>query len=156
MCEKEVIRFNAGFVVGKKSECWNWLGWKVPSGYGGFYMKRGNRRTFNSHRIAWSLANGKDIPDGMMICHTCDNRLCVNPTHLYLGTGYDNNGDTVKRGRANRTLGEKCSWSTLTENDVIEIRRSKEKRPVLAKKYGVTRWHIRNIKANKALRHIAS
>lgn len=102
-------------------------------------------KTYSAHRISWAIENNSIIPEKMMICHTCDNPSCVNPNHLYLGTGFDNNKDTVNRGRANRKSGNDCSWSKLTENDVLDIRSSNDSQTSLAKKYGVSQPHISRI-----------
>jgi len=76
-------------------ECWNWLGQPNGSGYGRINIYG---KFFLVHRVSWSLLNG-DIPNNRMICHTCDNRLCVNPKHLYLGTYSDNALDRERRLR---------------------------------------------------------
>ena len=80
----------------------------VPSGcreYGGNRNKAGygrisiGHKTYQVHRLAWELANGEEIPDGMLVRHTCDNPPCSEPTHLLLGTDADNVADKMARGR---------------------------------------------------------
>jgi len=78
-----------------KDECWNWTAGKLPTGYGLFYRKGHSKFT---HRIAWEFVNGI-IPDGMLVCHHCDNPACCNPAHLFLGTDFDNMSDMIKKGR---------------------------------------------------------
>lgn len=152
--QREADRFNERYKKCGKRSCWEWLGKRGKNGYGLFYMIRPPRKTFHAHRVAWAMHNDRDIPDGMMICHTCDNRGCVNPAHLYLGTGYDNNSDTVKRNRANRKIGSECSWSKLTEENVRHIINSNQKQRVLAERYGIDQSTVSQIKAGLRWKHL--
>lgn len=138
-----------------KEQCWEWTGGKFQMGYGMVCLRRGCRKTFLAHRIAWIIHNKKQIPEKMMVCHTCDNRICVNPFHLYVGTGKDNNTDTIKRNRGNRKIGGQCSWAKLTENSVLAILASTERQYILAKRYGVHQSQISEIKSGKQWRHLS-
>lgn len=83
--------------VEKTDSCWNWAGGKAGNGYGCVGAGDGSAYVL-THRAAWMLTNGP-IPDGMWVLHTCDNRLCVNPDHLYLGDRSQNMKDAHERGR---------------------------------------------------------
>lgn len=146
--KQEIERFFKRIEV-KESGCWEWTGGRFEVGYGMFSLKRGHRKTFAAHRVSWCMRSNRDIPKGMLICHTCDNRICVNPEHLYLGTYADNNRDTLARNRGNRKEGESCSWAKVSSEGVLDILTSKEKQSVLARKYGVSQSQISSIKTGR-------
>jgi hypothetical protein len=85
--------------VTKTDSCWIWTGTKNTAGYGMFYIKL---RGYRAHRISWELANKTPIPDGKLICHSCDNPPCVNPAHLWPGTDKENRWDSILKGRAKK------------------------------------------------------
>ncbi len=98
------------------SECWEWQGTRSHYGVVGH-----NYRNHYAHRIAWERAAQKPVPDGMVVRHTCDNKFCVNPAHLILGTQSENVRDAVER-RIN-CRGERHGRRALTEVKVREIKR---------------------------------
>jgi hypothetical protein len=150
----EVERFHTKYVKSEVDDCWEWKAALYERGYGMFCLRRGNRKTFLAHRIAWIIHNSQDIPPGHMICHRCDNPVCVNPNHLYCGTGYTNNQDTINRGRGNRKQGSQCSWSKLDEKMVIEILKSQLPNRHFAFKYGVDASLISQIRSGRRWGHL--
>lgn len=81
--------------VKKTDGCWEWTGGLLSSGYGACFV---GAYSTGAHRVSWELANGP-IPDGLWVLHHCDNRPCVRPDHLFLGTVLDNNRDAIAKGR---------------------------------------------------------
>lgn len=127
-------------------ECWEWTATKLHNGYGWF---RGHR----AHRFSWAIFNG-EIKEGMMVLHTCDNRKCVRPAHLFLGTAKDNTSDMISKGRGVKPpilCGEKHGMAKLTSDDVNKIRelRGKMKGSEIADMFGVTRSSISQIQLGK-------
>lgn len=99
-------------------QCWNWFGHKDTGGYG--IISDGKRRCMKVHRVSWEIHIG-EIPKGLHVLHKCDNVVCVNPKHLFLGTHQDNMRDAKEKGRIKR--GEESGKAKLTMNDVKEIRK---------------------------------
>ena len=97
-------------------DCWQWLGYRAPSGYGLFWTGKRDER---AHRVSWQFHNGP-IPDGLHVLHHCDNPPCVNPGHLWLGTDADNVRDKVKKNR--HCYGSLHYKAKIDESDVLVIR----------------------------------
>lgn len=95
-------RFWAKVGISAEDRCWEWSGNRNPKGYGSFspYWPPVRGATKIAHRWAWMLANGTEVPDGLLVLHRCDNPPCCNPGHLWLGTAADNSADMVLKGRS--------------------------------------------------------
>lgn len=93
-------------VVVSDSGCWEWTGLVGKNGYPSVGYK--GKRARGAHRISFMLHKG-EIPDGLFVCHTCDNKLCLNPGHLFLGTAKQNSQDMVSKGRANNGVRTKLT-----------------------------------------------
>lgn len=91
---EQVMRFASKVLV--TEDCWYWTAGTFENGYGLFCAEAGIPR--GAHRVMWEMVNGP-IPDGLLVRHTCDQRNCVNPDHLLLGTQRDNHADAIARGR---------------------------------------------------------
>lgn len=119
--------------------CWVWTAALHTSGYGWFAI--GNGRSARAHRVSWELARGP-IPPEKMVLHRCDNRRCVRPDHLFLGTSADNVADMVAKGRAHDQRGSRNGHAKLTERQVLELRRrvaSGEPYARVGEEFGITR-----------------
>lgn len=129
--------------------CWEWDGGLGSSaGYGQYTV---NYKNFLAHRVSYTTFYG-DIPQGMCVLHKCDNRACVNPYHLFLGTKGQNNKDRATKDRS--CMGIAHPLHKLTEQDILEIRKSLLSSRKIAKVYGVSPTLIKNIRNYITWRHV--
>ena len=149
--------FEDSYIPEPMSGCWLWLRPLCTSGYGIFRSVNGKQP--KAHR--WSYEHHKGpIPDGMLVCHHCDNRLCVNPDHLFLGTAKDNMQDAANKDRKRwmpyrggpMPIGEAHHKAKLTRLDAQVIYQSTLQGKTLSNIYGVSRAVVSKIKVCDAWR----
>jgi len=134
------------YVTVDENGCWLWSGTWVGKGYGQAYYKH---KPYRAHRLAYLLKYGPFDPK-LLVCHKCDNRRCVNPEHLFLGTCRDNNRDTVAKGRHVSPL------TKLTEDAVRQIRKLAgiETLHEIAARFGVTHAAINAVLKKITWKHV--
>lgn len=138
LTENELRAFQSGFRQGQEEDCWLWQKALNSMGYGEVYV---GKRVMLAHRLAWTLANGSEIPPGHYMLHSCDTPSCVNPHHLRPGTQKENSADARKRGRWSpppRWVGEKHPMAKLTNAQMVEVGVCQDPPDVVAARYGIT------------------
>jgi len=148
-----IVAFEDRMIPEPNSGCWLWMGMLKDTGYGHFCFKQ---KTVRAHRASWEIYNGA-IPDGLHVLHRCDNRSCVNPEHLFLGTHQDNMRDCHEKGRAIGPQGEAAHLAKLTTDDVLAIRAMPYDRrtlSTLSRQYGVSTQTIHKIIKRKTWKHV--
>jgi hypothetical protein len=136
-------------VVKDASGCWNWHGQTKENGYGIVASIFEKRRVY-AHRAAYRLFNGVWPDDHLLVRHTCDNRKCVNPEHLLIGTHSDNSNDAVERKRI--CSGERHYARKLTREQVALIRSSTAPHVELAAMFGVNESTILRVRRGETWR----
>lgn len=133
------------------SGCRLWTGAVDECGYGLIWTGGRNRR---AHIVAWEEANGRPVPEGLIICHKCDVPGCIEPGDLYAGTHLDNNRDRERRGRRQAPRGESHYRARLTEADVIAIRSDARSSLIVGPEYGVNQSTINRVRNRETWKHV--
>ncbi len=135
-------RFERSYEKGSEKVCWPWIGARTTAGYGTIGR---DCKTLLAHRVAYIKVNGP-IPDGMHICHHCDNPRCVNPNHLFCGTASDNSVDMIRKGRQPR--------QKLCELDVWLVRNVDCTAKKIAEFLGISTGYAYDIRYRRAWKHV--
>ncbi len=143
--------------VDKSGDCWVWTGSRFSNGYGYVgVIRNGVKGSALAHRVAFELAYGT-VPAGLMVCHRCDNRSCVRPLHLFLGTAKANAEDMVAKERHAR--GSQRPSARLNEKIVAEMRRRYREGAVsieaLAAEHGVCMYTVQAAVRGIRWKHVA-
>jgi transposase len=141
--EKDRERFMKMVKKDPETGCWEWQGSLSESGYGQFFITSRSYKgtgSMRAHRVSFMMHNDVDLEPEELLCHTCDNRKCVNPEHLFVGTSADNTADAIEKGRhPTATLTEEQVWDLLKKYQ--EGWRPKD----LAEEFGIHVASVRNL-----------
>lgn len=131
-------------------QCWEWIASCSKKGYGQIGIQG---KVLRTHRFVWEITNG-GIPDELQVLHKCDNRKCVNPNHLFLGTNTDNVRDKVIKSRQSKMIGEKNPCRKLSWEQISDMRsrfsRNEIRAKDLIKEYGMSPSQISKILNEKS------
>ena len=138
---------------GAPDECWPWTGSLNSKGYGHFRI---SKRIAVAHRVSYTIHFGP-IPQGLFICHRCDNPVCVNPNHLFAGTNRENVDDMLSKGRQCR--GEDHQLAKLSDEKIGEIRMrwaTRLTQQKLADEYGISVGALNIALYHKTWKHLGT
>ena len=152
--EQQRQRFHSHIIRKGADECWEWQGSTKGHGYGQVRIglrSEGSRSQISTHRLAYALHTREDIPAGLSVLHRCDNVLCCNPGHLFLGTQADNMADMAEKQRS--TSAEKNPAAKLSHHDVAGIREmsrgGQHSQRAIAARYGVSQGTVSRIASGR-------
>lgn len=165
--EEKTARFWSRVIRKENEECWGWTGKTDKDGYG-IFAAISQFNEIRAHRVSYVIHVGA-IPKGIFVLHTCDNRPCTNPRHLFLGTALDNSQDMIRKGRQVIAVGSGQGSAKLHESVINEIRqryqsyyfsesvrtlRHPDNQSSLAREFGVDQAQISRIVNGSAWIHV--
>jgi hypothetical protein len=133
-------------------ECWAWIGSIDTRGYGSIGAN-GGKPLMRAHRVAYDICVGR-IPSGLVVCHVCDNRACVNPRHLFIGTQQENVIDMIRKGRRRSYAGEGAPSAKLTNEQVMAIRVDQRRTQDIINAYRISRSTVYSIRNRHSWAHL--
>jgi len=151
-----MAKLAAGYVVGSSGDCWEWRGRTNNARYGYLWL---DGAQWLAHRAAWAAVNGP-IPVGLYICHRCDNPLCVNPNHLFLGSPQENTQDSIAKGRSMghppAEARRKPRLRALADDTVRAIRQATGTQEEIAQRFNVSRPYVSELRSGKRKAHVSA
>lgn len=156
MKKKDIDRFMSYVMPEPNTGCWFWTGAVIGKGRKAHGVSYANGKRILAHRLSF-IIHKDQIPEGLIICHHCDNPRCVNPDHLYAGTDQQNAMDKVRRGRNRNPVGEKHGRAVYTEDIVtkaLEMRLQGHTNVFIAKTLSIHERAITDFAAKKSWAHI--
>lgn len=148
LTDDEIIQRSFSKIQISEKGCWIWTG--IKQGSGKLYGRV--KHNVSAHRFFYEFYNGK-IPQGMNVCHRCDDPTCCNPNHLFLGTQKENVHDAMSKGRLPRGLTH--GMAVLTEEKVLAIRNDPRPQRAIARDYNLAQSHVWRIKHGLSWRHLS-
>jgi hypothetical protein len=139
-------RFESKFIPEPMSGCWLWDAGYYDDGYGAFFMPGGEM--MKAHKASWVIYRGQR--PSLHVLHRCDNRACVNPDHMFLGTNADNVADRVAKGRTGSRSGRNNPNAKLNDAQVAAILGDSRKNRLIAAEHGVSMITVQRIKRGAA------
>lgn len=146
--------FEERFIPEPNTGCWIWMGNRFSlkrGGYGCFTMRPAGIRAVRAHRLSWEIYCAAITP-AQHVLHRCDNPICVNPDHLFLGDQRSNMDDKVSKARQDR--GDQHGMHKLSEQDARAIKADPRKHAEIASQYGVSYVTVSDIKRGRSWRHL--
>lgn len=131
-------------------ECWTYVGQLNHKGYGFGWFRFGDYVTRSAHRASWIIHHGS--PGNLHVLHSCDNRRCVNPKHLFLGTNAENMADMTAKGRS--ACGTRQAKARLTDDAVRAMRGATGTTAAIARQFGVSHGAARAVLTGRTWKHV--
>ena len=154
--DREIRFWSRATVTDDVQQCWEWMHGFDRGGYGQLRLIINGRVWRKASRIAYYF-HYKSDPGDLLVLHKCDNRKCINPHHLFLGTHKENTDDMIAKGRMRTNRGEDCGRSKLTEADVRIIKgllRDGHTQSQIAERFGISASAVGHIRQGSTWRHV--